>query len=82
MECTKCAPGYYLASNHMRETFDRNVAKHASFCRPCNEGCDCDEASNVCPRCEINDKSWYYNPRLNKCFPCRKKNDDADFKYC
>lgn len=59
MECTHCKRGYYLSRNHNRETYDTNIAKHASFCRPCNDGCYCNDHSDKCVGCL--DSSYYHD---------------------
>lgn len=72
-----------MASNHFRETYDHNIAKHASFCRPCNSGCTCTESSNTCDKCEINDGTWYQDLIDFKCKPCRMIDDETNnFYYC
>lgn len=52
----------------MRETFDKNIGKNPSYCRPCNLGCTCSSNNNLCVAC-ISD-NYYKDPNKNICIPC------------
>lgn len=49
--CSQCKPGYFMATNNLRETFDKNISRNPSLCRKCNVNDDIYEASPSDKRC-------------------------------